>query len=189
MADYQRAAGDLLNADAVRKRQRLYKLGELVRPDPAPDSAARVATTGDAAVARALHLAFAADVGHDDAPERLIADRVQAGQLMLWEVGGEQVSIAGVSPVSGESRGSAPFTRLRGAAGVATAVPSPPRSASWPPVAARHRWSCSRTWRIRRAIRRTASSATGRSRTGRCSLSRADLPWPGRRAPPEYHRY
>jgi hypothetical protein len=86
----------------VSQRQRLYKLGELVRPNPHPDGAARIATTADAAVARALYSAFAADVGHDDAPEQLIAARVQAGQLMLWEVDGEPVSIAGVSPSSGE---------------------------------------------------------------------------------------
>ena len=49
-------------------RQRLYRLGKLVRPDPAPDGAARVAASADVEVARALYSAFAAEVGQEDAP-------------------------------------------------------------------------------------------------------------------------
>ncbi len=111
----------------ISQRHRLYKLGQLIRPDPAPDGAARVATTADAAVARALYTAFADDVGQDAAPERLIADRVQAGQLMLWEVDGDPVSIAGVSPAfEGVARIGPVYTppqwRGRGYGGAVTAA-------------------------------------------------------------------
>jgi predicted GNAT family acetyltransferase len=111
----------------ISQRQRLYKLGDLVPPDPAPDGAARVATTADAGVARALYTAFAADVGQDAAPERLIADRVQAGQVMLWEVAGEPASMAGVSPAfQGVARIGPVYTppqwRGRGYGGAVTAA-------------------------------------------------------------------
>jgi len=111
----------------VSQRQRLYRLGELVPQSPHPDGAARVATTADAAVARALHAAFAADVGQDDAPERLITARVQSGHLMLWEVDGQPVSIAGVSPViGGVARIGPVYTpprwRCRGYGGAVTAA-------------------------------------------------------------------
>jgi predicted GNAT family acetyltransferase len=111
----------------IAQRQRLYRLGELVWPLPVPDGAARVATTADAAVARALYSEFAADVGQEDAPESLVADRVQAGQLMLWEVEGEPVSIAGVSPVLGGAARIGPvYTprqwRGRGYGGAVTAA-------------------------------------------------------------------
>lgn len=81
----------------VSQRQRLYKLGDLVGPDPAPDGAARVATAADAAIARAFYSAFAAEVGHGDTPAHLIANRLSAGQLMMWEAGGETVSLAGTT--------------------------------------------------------------------------------------------
>ena len=111
----------------VSQRQRLYRLREMVRPDPPPPGGVRVATTADAAVARALYSAFAADVGQDDAPERVIADRARAGQLMLWEVDGEPVSFAGVSPVlGGVARIGPVFTprqwRGRGYGGAVTAA-------------------------------------------------------------------
>ncbi|HEX5189289.1 MAG TPA: GNAT family N-acetyltransferase [Streptosporangiaceae bacterium] len=83
----------------VSQRQRLYRLGDLVRTDRVPDGAARVATEADAAIVRALYSAFAAEVGHEDAPEQLIADRLMAGQLMLWETDGEPVSFAGSTGV------------------------------------------------------------------------------------------
>lgn len=111
----------------IRQRQRLYKLGELVRPDPPPDGAARVAATADTTLARELYAAFAADVGQDAAPERLIADRVRAGQLMLWEVDGEPVSMAGVSAAfEGVARIGPVYTpprwRGRGYGGAVTAA-------------------------------------------------------------------
>jgi predicted GNAT family acetyltransferase len=113
----------------VSQRQRLYRLGELERPEPPPGGAARVATTADGAVARAFYSAFAAEVGQDDAPRHLIADRVHSGQLMLWEVNGEPVSIAGVGPVlGGVARIGPVFTprqwRGRGYGGAVTAAVS-----------------------------------------------------------------
>ena len=111
----------------VTQRQRLYRLDELIPPNPAPAGAARLATIADEVVARELYSAFAADVGQDDAPERLIADKVRAGQLMLWEVDGEPLSIAGVSPViEGVARIGPVYTRLqwrgRGYGGAVTAA-------------------------------------------------------------------
>jgi predicted GNAT family acetyltransferase len=79
----------------VSLRQRLYQLGDLVRPDPAPDGAARAATEADAAVVMAFYDAFAAEIGDEAVPSHLIAGRLEAGQLMLWEVAGEPVSLAG----------------------------------------------------------------------------------------------
>src|SRR5262249_38500515 len=95
----------------ISQRQRLYRLGDLVRPGSP----------------RALYSAFAAAVGQDDAPGSLIADRLRNGQLMLWEVDGEPVSIAGVSPVlGGVARIGPVFTpaqwRGRGYGGAVTAA-------------------------------------------------------------------
>lgn len=114
-------------ASRVSLRQRLYWLAELLRSDQVPDGTARVATPADATVARALYSAFAADVGQDDAPERLIADRLREGQLMLWEVDGEPVSIAGVTPaLEGVARIGPVYTppqwRGRGYGGAVTAA-------------------------------------------------------------------
>jgi predicted GNAT family acetyltransferase len=96
-------------------------------PDPAPDGAARVAADADAAIVRAFYSAFAAEVGHEDAPEQLVADRLMAGQLMLWEAGGEPVSFAGSTGVlEGVARIGPVYTpprwRGRGYGGAVTAA-------------------------------------------------------------------
>ncbi len=83
----------------VSQRQRLYQLGDLVRPEPAPHGTARVATVADVAIVRAFYSAFSAEVGDENTPEQLVADRLTAGQLMLWEAGGAPVSLAGVTGV------------------------------------------------------------------------------------------
>jgi predicted GNAT family acetyltransferase len=111
----------------VSQRQRLYRLVDLVMPDPAPDGAARVAADADAAIVRAFYSAFAAEVGHEDAPEQLVADRLMAGQLMLWEAGGEPVSFAGSTGVlEGVARIGPVYTpprwRGRGYGGAVTAA-------------------------------------------------------------------
>jgi predicted GNAT family acetyltransferase len=83
----------------AHQRQRLYRLGMLVPAHPAPAGAARVATAGDAAIARAWYSAFAAEAGQEDAPAGVITSRLGAGQLMLWEAAGEPVSMAGMTEV------------------------------------------------------------------------------------------
>jgi predicted GNAT family acetyltransferase len=82
----------------VRQRQRLHRLGTLVPPAPAPVGKARVATDADAAIANAWHQAFAAETGQEvGSSERLIRDRLDTGQILLWQVASEPVSMAGVS--------------------------------------------------------------------------------------------
>lgn len=84
----------------VRQRQRLHRLGVLVPPDPAPAGAARVATSADAATVNEWYQAFAAETGQDaSSSERLVRDRLDAGQIVLWLVAGEPVSMAGVTEV------------------------------------------------------------------------------------------
>ncbi len=111
----------------ISQRQRLYRLGELVMPDPAPDGAARVATAADTAVARGFYAAFSAEIGESAGPVHLVDDRVQAGQLMLWEAGGEPVSLAGATAaLAGVARVGPVFTprqwRGRGYGGAVTAA-------------------------------------------------------------------
>lgn len=82
----------------MRQRQRLHRLGVLVPPDPAPAGAARLATGADAATVHAWHQAFAAETGQPaGSSERLVHDRLAAGQIVLWLVAGEPVSMAGVT--------------------------------------------------------------------------------------------
>src|SRR6266704_1298399 len=53
---------DLTGASGrTHQRQRLYRLGALVPPEPAPDGTARLATVADAAVAGSWYAAFAAE--------------------------------------------------------------------------------------------------------------------------------
>jgi GNAT superfamily N-acetyltransferase len=93
----------------VHREQRLYRLAELSwRPDPVPPGAARIATEADIALLTDWFIAFAAEV-HDMAQHAdQVADvrgRLGYGGLTVWEVGGEVVSLAGVTrPVAGMVR-------------------------------------------------------------------------------------
>lgn len=112
----------------VHERHRLHKLGSLVPPDPAPDGIARLAGPGDRDVVRSFVDAFADDVGQPRQSHQLTDDRLDAAGLMLWEVAGEPVSLAGVSdPAGGVARVGPVYTpkdrRGRGyGGGVTTAV-------------------------------------------------------------------
>lgn len=112
----------------VRQRQRLHRLGTLVPPDPAPAGKARVATWADAAIVTAWYQAFAAETGQEaGSSERLVRDRLDTGQIMLWQVAGEPVSMAGVSEaLAGVSRVAPVYTpagcRGRGYGGGVTAA-------------------------------------------------------------------
>lgn len=112
----------------VHQRQRLFRLGKLVAPDPAPEGSARVAVTADAAIVRSWTAAFAAEVGQVGSPESVVSDRLARGQLMLWETAGEPVSIAGVTDTTaGVARVGPVYTppALRGrgyGAGVTAAI-------------------------------------------------------------------
>ncbi|WP_441250480.1 GNAT family N-acetyltransferase [Kitasatospora sp. McL0602] len=105
---------------SVQVEERLYRLGELVIPTPAPQGRARLATAADREVLIGWHEDFVAEaeVGapmRDFGPQ--VDSRIAAGVLHVWEVDGRLVSFAGVSPVlAGMSRVGPVFTpkELRG---------------------------------------------------------------------------
>jgi hypothetical protein len=115
---------------SIHMRQRLYRLGRLVPPSPAPDGGARVAGTADRELLLAWYRAFAGDVGEHHADfERIVDDRIEYGGLTLWEVDGVPVSMAGATRIiEGTSRVAPVYTpegsRGRGFAGAATATVS-----------------------------------------------------------------
>jgi GNAT superfamily N-acetyltransferase len=82
----------------IVQRQRLYRLAELAWPEPRPAGSARVAGGQDAGAVHALYAAFAEETGQDGAPG-VAENRLAAGQLVLWEVAGEPVALAGISEV------------------------------------------------------------------------------------------
>jgi GNAT superfamily N-acetyltransferase len=96
----------------VEREQRLYRLGELIPPSPAPEGAPRTATTADRALLLAWHLAFAEEIGEPGThAERLVDERTASGGLTLWEAGDAPVSMAGISPrVAGTVRVSTVYT-------------------------------------------------------------------------------
>ncbi|MER7110580.1 GNAT family N-acetyltransferase [Streptomyces sp. NPDC000229] len=116
---------------AVTRRSRLFRLGELAPPRPAPPGTARRATADDIPLAATWMRAFAADIGvapatdHTANAERRVAD----GGLYVWEADGRPVSMAAHSPlVAGQSRVAPVYTppelRGRGYAGSVTAAVS-----------------------------------------------------------------
>lgn len=85
----------------VHREQRLYRLAELSwPPDPAPPGAARIATEADLGLLADWFTAFAAEV--NDLASRAdqvaaVRERLGYGGLTLWEAGGEEVSLAGIT--------------------------------------------------------------------------------------------
>jgi predicted GNAT family acetyltransferase len=119
----------------VRQRQRLHRLGTLVPPDPAPAGEARVATRADAGIVTAWYQAFAVETGQEAGSserlvgDRLVGDQLDAGQIMLWQVAGEPVSMAGVTEaIAGVARVAPVYTptgaRGAGYGGAVTAAVS-----------------------------------------------------------------
>ncbi|MFD3918077.1 GNAT family N-acetyltransferase [Streptomyces sp. NPDC058595] len=102
----------------VSHQVRLFRLGVLTPPDPAPAGRARLATDGDLPLVAEWMSAFAADTGQpDEDGTRAAAERIAAGRLRVWDVAGAPVSMASVSPVvAGQARVSPVYTppRLRG---------------------------------------------------------------------------
>ncbi|NUP49620.1 MAG: GNAT family N-acetyltransferase [Catenulispora sp.] len=117
----------------VAMRQRLYRLSELTPPSPMPEGGARIAGLADLDLLLGWFDAFAADIGSGTGtghsggtPANLIEDRVRNELLLLWEVDGVPVSLAGVTlPAGGTVRVAPVYTppalRGRGYAGAATA--------------------------------------------------------------------
>ncbi|MDV9190067.1 GNAT family N-acetyltransferase [Streptomyces sp. SR27] len=113
-------------------RLRLFRLGTLTPPDPAPAGRARVAGPADIPLAAAWAREFARDVGEDVEARDFTApvtDRISEGRLLLWETpDGRPVSMASTSrTIEGQARVHLVHTpsadRGRGyAAGITTAV-------------------------------------------------------------------
>jgi RimJ/RimL family protein N-acetyltransferase len=116
---------------AARMRSRLYLLGQLRQPDPAPPGAARIAADSDRDLLIDWHEAFrqeATGAGPEDSA-RIVADRLSHAGLMLWEVGGEPVAMAGLTrAVAGVARVAGVYTpraqRRRGFGGAITTAVS-----------------------------------------------------------------
>ncbi|MEV6393743.1 GNAT family N-acetyltransferase [Streptomyces sp. NPDC051907] len=115
----------------VETRLRLFRLGTLAPPHPAPGGAARRATRDDVPLAADWLKAFAADVGDTRGADQTdnAVRRVDDGCLFLWETDGRPVSLASRSPlIAGQSRVSPVYTpyelRGRGYAGAVTAAVS-----------------------------------------------------------------
>jgi predicted GNAT family acetyltransferase len=66
-----------------------------------PAGAARLATPTDADVAFEMNKGFGSDTGQLRAGAALIEKRLRAGRLVLWEVDGGPVSMAGITEVIG----------------------------------------------------------------------------------------
>ncbi|WP_432120418.1 GNAT family N-acetyltransferase [Streptomyces sp. S1] len=112
-------------------RTRLFRLGTLTPPDPAPAGRARVATAADIPLAAAWAREFVRNIGEEPDEDYTgpVTERISGGRLLLWEEdGGRPVSMACFSPVAeGQSRVhlvyTPPAARGRGyAAGATTAV-------------------------------------------------------------------
>ncbi|MGW6390078.1 GNAT family N-acetyltransferase [Streptomyces sp. NPDC055103] len=113
-------------------RMRLFRLGELVPPDPAPVGRARVAAEADIPFVAAWAREFARDIGEDVTDKDFtghVTERITDGRLVLWETpDGRPVSMASVSRmIEGQARVHLVYTppaeRGRGyAAGATEAV-------------------------------------------------------------------
>ncbi|MFE5486978.1 GNAT family N-acetyltransferase [Streptomyces sp. NPDC056527] len=113
------------------RRMRLYRLGTLTPPDPAPPGRPRTAAAADIPLAVSWMRDFARDIGEDADVDYTpnIEPRVAEGRLHFWETGDGPVSMASVSPiVAGQARVSPVFTpaelRGRGYAGAVTGAVS-----------------------------------------------------------------
>jgi GNAT superfamily N-acetyltransferase len=114
----------------VFRRQRLYRLAELVWPDPAPEGAARLARDGDAALTADWFAAFADevnDMGKGEDQSVVAREKISHGAVTVWEAEGELVAIAcNTMPVHGMVRIGPVYTppeqRGHGYASAATAA-------------------------------------------------------------------
>ncbi|MFF8604946.1 GNAT family N-acetyltransferase [Streptomyces sp. NPDC015346] len=114
------------------RRMRLYRLGALIPPDPAPHGRMRTTTAEDIPLAVAWMEGFARDIGEtDDAVDHTpnVEARVADRRLHFWETDQGPVSMASVSRiVAGQARVSPVYTpahaRGRGYAGAVTSAVS-----------------------------------------------------------------
>nr|WSW66217.1 GNAT family N-acetyltransferase [Streptomyces sp. NBC_00995] len=117
-------------AHRVDEEQRLYRLGELTWPSPAPGGRARAVTPADRDLLLRWYAAFCAETGGPGGSVarhgRAVDERTAEGRLTLWESDGVPVSMAGVSPrIAGTARVAPVYTppehRGRGYAAAVTA--------------------------------------------------------------------
>jgi ribosomal protein S18 acetylase RimI-like enzyme len=114
---------------AVHLRTRLFRLGALSPPDPAPRGTARVAGPRDRDLLIEWSAAFTAEIGDPPGQDHAAAvdDKLSHGGIMIWSVAGAPASIAAVTRVvTRTARVSSVYTppalRGRGYAGAATAA-------------------------------------------------------------------
>lgn len=94
------------------RRSRLYRLGELQPPAPAPSGAARIAVPADVELLEAWFDAFSRELAGAAPPiPGIVADRLGHGGLTLWEKDGVPVSLAGrTRPAAGIVRVAPVYT-------------------------------------------------------------------------------
>jgi GNAT superfamily N-acetyltransferase len=83
-----------------QRRLRLYRLGQLIWPDPAPDGAPRVAADADAPLLADWFAAFAGEVHDTDAGEDqagAVRDKLSYGGVLMWEAAGRPAAFAAVT--------------------------------------------------------------------------------------------
>ncbi|WP_369143944.1 GNAT family N-acetyltransferase [Streptomyces sp. R44] len=89
-------------------RMRLFRLGELTPPDPAPAGRARLAAAADVPLVAAWTREFAVAIGDEPAEDYtgFVTERITEGRLWLWEApDGRPVSMAAVSrTIEGQAR-------------------------------------------------------------------------------------
>ncbi|MFI6864797.1 GNAT family N-acetyltransferase [Streptomyces sp. NPDC050421] len=113
---------------ALHQRQRLYRLGTPLAPEPRPEGRSRIADERDREQLIRWHDEFAAATGaaHSTGAASWADTRIAGGRVTLWETpDGAPVSMAGVTPmVAGQIRVAPVYTpshlRGHGYAGAAT---------------------------------------------------------------------
>ena len=113
----------------VLRRSRLFRLGKLAPPGPAPDGRARVAGAADRELLISWVRAFSREIEEEGDVERAVDERLGHAGLTLWETADGPVSLAGhTRPAGGQARIGPVYTppgrRGRGFGGAVTAAVS-----------------------------------------------------------------